>query len=100
MAYNENVVYENFILENKFKDILETKLDSIKFMTVDTDLQGVEGMKKTINTYTYEGAVVIKSVILLSWNFANNLASHICGIKLVTAILFHHNSFYKLSFLI
>ena len=57
MAYNENVVYENFILENKFKDILETKLDSIKFMTVDTDLQGVEGMKKTINTYTYEGAV-------------------------------------------
>ena len=57
MAWNENVVYDNFVLENKFKDILETKLDSIKFMTVDTDLQGVEGMKKTINTYTYEGAV-------------------------------------------
>lgn len=57
MAWNENVVYDNFVLENKFKDILETKLNSIKFMTVDTDLQGVEGMKKTINTYTYEGAV-------------------------------------------
>ena len=57
MAWNENVVYDNFVLENKFKDILETKLDSIKFMTVDTDLQGVEGTKKTINTYTYEGAV-------------------------------------------
>ena len=57
MAWNENVVYENFVLENKFKDILETKLDTVKFMTVDTDLQGVEGMKKTINTYTYEGAV-------------------------------------------
>ena len=57
MAYNENVVYENFILENKFSEILETKLDAVKFMTVDTDLQGVEGMKKTINTYTYEGAV-------------------------------------------
>lgn len=57
MAWNDNVVYENFVLENKFKDILETKLDSIKFMTVDTDLQGVEGMKKTINTYAYEGAV-------------------------------------------
>ena len=57
MAWNENVVYANFVLENKFKDILETKLDSIKFMTVDTDLQGVEGMKKTINTYTYDGAV-------------------------------------------
>ena len=57
MAWNENVVYENFILENKFSDILETKLDSVKFMTVDSDLQGVEGMKKTINTYTYEGAV-------------------------------------------
>lgn len=57
MAWNENVVYDNFVLENKFKDILETKLDAIKFMTVDTDLQGVEGMKKTINTYTYDGAV-------------------------------------------
>ena len=57
MSYNENVVYENFILENKFSEILETKLDAVKFMTVDTDLQGVEGMKKTINTYTYEGAV-------------------------------------------
>ena len=57
MAWNDNVVYDNFVLENKFKDILETKLDAIKFMTVDTDLQGVEGMKKTINTYTYEGAV-------------------------------------------
>ena len=57
MAWNENVVYDNFVLENKFKDILETKLDAIKFMTVDTDLQGVEGTKKTINTYTYEGAV-------------------------------------------
>ena len=57
MAWNENVVYANFVLENKFKDILETKLDAIKFMTVDTDLQGVEGMKKTINTYTYDGAV-------------------------------------------
>ena len=57
MAWNENVVYDNFVLENKFKDILETKLDAVKFMTVDTDLQGVEGMKKTINTYTYEGAV-------------------------------------------
>ena len=44
MAWNENVVYDNFVLENKFKDILETKLDAIKFMTVDTDLQGVEAM--------------------------------------------------------
>ena len=57
MAWNENIVYENFVLENKFKDILATKLDTVKFMTVDSDLQGVEGMKKTINTYTYEGAV-------------------------------------------
>ena len=57
MTWSENVVYKNFVLENKFKDILETKLDTIKFMTVDSDLQGVEGMKKTINTYTYEGAV-------------------------------------------
>ena len=55
MAWNENVVYDNFVLENKFKDILKTKLDAVKFMTVDSDLQGVEGMKKTINTYTYEG---------------------------------------------
>ena len=38
------------------------------------------------------GAVVITSAILLSWNLANNLASHICGIKVVTAIVIHLNS--------
>lgn len=52
-----NVLYENFILENKFKDILETKLDTIKFMTVDNSLTSEAGMIKRINTYTYEGTV-------------------------------------------
>ena len=35
------------------------------------------------------GAVVINSATDLSWNFANNLASHIVGIKLVTAMFYH-----------
>ena len=41
---------------------------------------------------TLVGAVVIKFVILHSWNLAYNLASHTCGIKLVTAIVIHLNS--------
>lgn len=52
-----NVLYENVVLENKINDILKTKLDTIKFMTVDDSLTQEAGMTKRINTYTYEGAV-------------------------------------------
>lgn len=56
-GYTENKVFENYVLENKLADILETKLDAMNFMTVDDDLQENAGMKKVIHTYTYEGAV-------------------------------------------
>ena len=57
MAYNNNVVYDNEVLENKIADILETGLDSMSFMTVDRDLEQNAGMKKVIHIYTYKGAV-------------------------------------------
>ena len=56
-GYTENKVFDNYVLENKLADILETKLDAMNFMTVDEDLQENAGMKKIIHTYTYDGAV-------------------------------------------
>lgn len=52
-----NTVYENFILESKLTDLLNTKLNSRSLMTIDTDLAENAGMKKVINVYTYTGAV-------------------------------------------
>lgn len=52
-----HTLYENFVLENQFTDILETKLNTMNFMTLDTDLQSEAGMKKKINRYTYKGNV-------------------------------------------
>lgn len=52
-----NTVYQNFIIENKLKDILETKLNTRQLMTVDESLTETQGMIKKINTYTYTGAV-------------------------------------------
>ena len=57
MAVPQNTLYDNFVIENRVKDILETALDSIQFMKVDTDLVENAGMVKYINTYAYEGAV-------------------------------------------
>lgn len=56
-GFADNEVFDNKVLENKLTDILETKLDTVKLMTVDTDLEHNAGMKKVVNTYTYEGAV-------------------------------------------
>lgn len=49
--------YENFILESKLNDLLETKLNTRSLMTVDNSLAEGPGMKKIINVYNYEGAV-------------------------------------------
>lgn len=57
MTIPQNKLYDNFVLENRVKDILETSLDSVQLMKVDTDLMEEAGMVKYINTYTYEGAV-------------------------------------------
>lgn len=52
-----NTVYNNFVLESKLTDLLNTKINTRSFMTIDTDLAQSAGMKKVINVYDYSGAV-------------------------------------------
>lgn len=52
-----NTGYENFVLESKLTDLLNTKMAVRNFMTIDDSLTEAPGMKKTINTYTYTGQV-------------------------------------------
>lgn len=52
-----NTPYANFVLESKLTDLLNTKLNTRSYMTIDTDLAQSAGMKKVINVYNYEGAV-------------------------------------------
>ena len=49
--------YENFVLEEKIKSILDTKLDFNRFMTPDYELAGEPGMIKKIHRYTGTGEV-------------------------------------------
>ena len=49
--------YENFIIENKMTDIVNSQLEVRPLMTIDTSLTESAGMKKTINKYTYEAKV-------------------------------------------
>lgn len=52
-----HVLYENEVLESKLTDLLNTKLNTRSFMTVNTELKENIGMKKVINVYSYEGKV-------------------------------------------
>lgn len=52
-----NIVYENFVLENKLEDLLTTSVDMNNYMTLDSSLSETAGMKKVINTYTATGDV-------------------------------------------
>lgn len=52
-----NTVYSNFVLEAKLTDLLNTKLATRSFMTIDESLTDAEGTIKKINTYSYTGAV-------------------------------------------
>lgn len=47
-----NKLYPNHVLENRFEDQYNSKLDLMKFCTVDDSLVGTAGDKKIINTYT------------------------------------------------
>lgn len=47
-----NQTYPNQVLENRFEDQYNSKLDLMQFCTVDDSLVGVAGDKKVINTYT------------------------------------------------
>lgn len=54
-----NTVYPNKVIEAKIKDLLTTSVNARSLMTIDTDLSENEGMTKTVNVYTYTGAVEI-----------------------------------------
>ena len=50
-------LYENFVLENKMTDLVNTNLDVNALFTVDNSLATEAGLKKVINKYTYNGTV-------------------------------------------
>lgn len=52
-----NTVYDNFVLENKFDEILTTKVDLSNYMTVDRSLAENAGMIKKVHKYTCTGNV-------------------------------------------
>lgn len=52
-----NVVYPNKVISAKVKDLLTTMVNARSLMTIDTALSNKDGMIRTINTYTYTGAV-------------------------------------------
>lgn len=52
-----HTIYENFVIENKVANFMDTKLAVSPFYTHDTSLTQAAGMQKTINKYTATGAV-------------------------------------------
>lgn len=50
-------LYENFVLENKMTDLVNTQVNINSLFTVDNSLEGEAGLKKIINKYTYTGSV-------------------------------------------
>lgn len=50
-------LYDNFVVENKITDIVNTILDVNGLMTVDNTLTTNAGLTKTIHKYTYTGYV-------------------------------------------
>ena len=49
--------YDNFVLENKMTDLVNTNLDVNALFTLDTSLASEAGLKKIIHKYTYAGTV-------------------------------------------
>lgn len=52
-----HTLYENFILENKMTDLVNTKINVNALYTVDNSLALEAGLKKVVNKYTYTGQV-------------------------------------------
>ena len=50
-------LYDNFILENKMTDLVNTNVNVNALYTVDNTLAMEAGLRKVINKYTYTGAV-------------------------------------------
>lgn len=51
-----HTLYQNFVLENKLTDYLETALNMQSFATVDYSLTEADGLRKTVHVYTADGA--------------------------------------------
>lgn len=49
--------YENFVIENKMTDLVNTLLEARSLMTIDYSLAEQAGLKKVVNKYTYTGKV-------------------------------------------
>lgn len=52
-----HTIYENFVLENKMTDLVNTNLDVNALFTRDDSLSAEAGLKKVVNKYTYTGKV-------------------------------------------
>lgn len=52
-----HAIYENFVIENKVANFMDTKLAVSPFYTHDISLAQAAGMKKTVNVYTATGDV-------------------------------------------
>lgn len=52
-----HTIYENFVLENKMTDLVNTGLDVNALFTRDDSLASAAGLKKIVHKYTYTGAV-------------------------------------------
>lgn len=50
-------LYENFVLENKMTDLVNTNANINALYTVDNSLAMEAGLKKVVNKYTYNGTV-------------------------------------------
>ena len=53
----QHTLYENFVLENKMTDLVNTNLDVNSLFTVDNSLATEAGLIKYVNKYTYAGEV-------------------------------------------
>ena len=52
-----HTTYENFVLENKMTDLVNTNVNVNSLFTLDNSLALEAGLKKVINKYTYTGKV-------------------------------------------
>jgi hypothetical protein len=53
----EHVIYDNFVLENKMTDLVNTNLDVNALFTRDDSLTTEAGLQKIVHKYTYTGKV-------------------------------------------
>ena len=52
-----HVLYANHVLEDMLDELLESNLNALNLMTVNTELAGHAGMTKKVLVYSFEGEV-------------------------------------------